>query len=135
MQMKPTAYSQIGDQVVRVLLIVLIAYLFSKQTIGLYKIGEFAVLASMIGAGIALLILVVFFIKSKPINHFQYKIPWGHYFQTIFTLGIVASLNLMVLLFIQFADVFMFVSCFFYYFLSIIYVMYEYGVFLCVYHL
>lgn len=106
MQMKPTAYSQIGEQLVRVLLIILIAYLFSVQAIGLYKISEYAVVASIMGASTAIIILLIFFIKLKPINHLQYKVPWGYYFRMIFTLGIVASFNHMVLLIIQFADVF-----------------------------
>src|SRR5690625_6988229 len=102
MQMKPTAYSQIGEQLVRVLLIILIAYLFSTQTLGLYKIGEFAVFASMFGACTAIVILIVFFKNLKPINHIQYKISWGYYFRTFFTLGIVVLLIHIFFLIIQF---------------------------------
>src|SRR5690625_3856801 len=85
---------------------ILISYLISTQKLGLYKIGEFALFASMIGSYTEIVILIVFFKNLKPINHIQYKIPWGYYFRTGFTVGIVASLNHMVLLIIHLAGVF-----------------------------
>src|SRR5690625_7172172 len=103
---------------------ILISYLISTQKLGLYKIGEFALFASMIGSYTEIVILIVFFKNLKPINHIQYKIPWGYYFRTVFTLEIVASLNHMVLLIIQFADVFTHVSDLIILVLSIIYSIY-----------
>lgn len=106
-QMKPTAYSQIGEQFIRVTIIIIAAYLFFIQKIEIYKIGEIAATGSIAGAVTAIFILCIFLIKTKPIAyppHFQ--TPWGYYFRIIFTLGVVASLNHMTLLIIQFADVF-----------------------------
>lgn len=105
-QMKPTAYSQVGEQLVRVCLIIFVAYLFFIGKINVYQIGEAAALASILGAVVAITILVSFFIKIKPVTHQAFAIPWGYYLRTLFTLGIVAALNHMVLLIIQFADVF-----------------------------
>lgn len=105
-QMKPTAYSQVGEQLVRVCLIILVAYLFYVQRIDVYKIGEAAASASLVGAVTAIIILFVFFVKMKPMTRQEYAIPWGYYLRILFTLGIVGALNHMVLLIIQFADVF-----------------------------
>lgn len=106
LEMKPTAYSQVGEQLIRVAIIIWVAYLFFGERIEVYQIGEAAAIASIIGAIIAIVILLVFFIKIKPVTNQVYKIPWGYYLRTLFTLGIVAALNHMVLLIIQFADVF-----------------------------
>lgn len=105
-EMKPTAYSQVGEQLLRVCIIIIVAYLFFIQKIDVYKIGEAAALASIVGAFIAVIILLIFFIKIKPVTMQEYHVPWGYYIRTLFTLGIVAALNHMVLLIIQFADVF-----------------------------
>lgn len=104
--MKPTAYSQVGEQLVRVFLIIIVAYLFFVGKIEVYQIGEAAAFASVAGAITAILILSIFLVKEKPISEQHYKIPWRYYLQTLFTLGIVAALNHMILLIIQFADVF-----------------------------
>lgn len=104
--MKPTAYSQVGEQIIRVSLIIFIAYLVAGQKIGLYKIGEGAAIASFLGMVGALIILSFLFIKEKPIGQKPFPIPWKKYIHTTLILGVTASLNHMVLLIIQFADVF-----------------------------
>ena len=104
--MKPTAYSQVGEQVFRVFIIILTAYFFMIGKINVYKIGEAGALASMVGATVAIIILMVFFRSDKRSDDNYSNVPWSYYFRTIFSLGIVASLNHMVLLIIQFADVF-----------------------------
>jgi PST family polysaccharide transporter len=104
--MKPTAYSQVGEQFVRVFIIIFVAYLFMRNKIDVYEIGEAAALASICGAVFAIIILSVFFIKKKPFTLLAFKIPWLYYIKTILTLGIIASLSHMILLIIQFADVF-----------------------------
>src|SRR5699024_10862749 len=38
--MKPTAYSQISEQLIRVFMIILMAYLYMKNQFDVYKIGE-----------------------------------------------------------------------------------------------
>lgn len=104
--MKPTAYSQISEQIVRVTIIILIAYLYMKNQFNVYKIGEAGALASICGAMIAIIILLVFFIKQKPFKTNNFPIPWKYYLETIISLGIIASLSHMILLIMQFADIF-----------------------------
>lgn len=104
--MKPTAYSQMGEQFIRVLIIIIVAYLYMMNQFNVYKIGEAAALASICGAMIAIIILLVFFIKEKPFKLNNYPIPWKYYFKTILSLGIIASLSHMILLIMQFADIF-----------------------------
>lgn len=128
-QMKPTAYSQVGEQLIRVGIIILVAYLVFIQKIEVYKIGEAAAWASLIGALVAIVILVSFWMKEKPLSTNLFPIPWKYYFQTIFLLGIVASLNHMVLLIIQFADVFTLVPNLKKYGLSTVGAMKEKGIF------
>lgn len=105
-QMKPTAYSQVGEQLIRVLIIIAVAIYVSISGESLYRIGEGAVFASLFG-GLAAIIVLIFFIRKKdhgiqPIS----VVPWRYYVQTILVLGLVASLNHMVLLLFQFADAF-----------------------------
>lgn len=104
--MKPTAYSQVGEQLVRVLLIILIAITVSTSGESLYQIGEGAAIASLIGSFIALAILLLFTRKKEALSVTDRFIPWKYYIRTIFLLGLVAALNHMVLLLLQFADAF-----------------------------
>lgn len=102
--MDPTAYSQLGEQIVRVMIIVLAAYLYKIGNIDIYMIGTIAPLASIAGSIVALIILMVYMIKYKLITTDKYNIPWAYYIRILLSLGIVASLNHMVFLLIQFAD-------------------------------
>ncbi|MFD2045568.1 oligosaccharide flippase family protein [Ornithinibacillus salinisoli] len=104
--MKPTAYSQIGEQLFRVAFIILVAYFVAYHGGELYDIGLAGGIASIIGMITAIIILGLFFIKYKPMQKDTYAIPWNYYLRTILIFGIVASLNHMILLVIQFADTF-----------------------------
>lgn len=105
--MKPTAYSQVGEQLARVFLIILIAISVSDSEGSLYQIGEGAAIASLIGSLTALVILLLFTRKKKALSvTTDCFIPWAYYIRTIFLLGLVAALNHMVLLLLQFADAF-----------------------------
>ena len=104
--MKPTAYSQIGEQLVRVVFIILVAISVSASGGSLYHIGEGAAVASLIGGLAALVILLLFIRKNKLPHAIELFIPWKYYLRTIVLLGLVASLNHMVLLLLQFADAF-----------------------------
>lgn len=106
LQMKPIAYSQISEQLIRVFIIIFIAILFFQKNVSVYRIGEMGALASIMGMIAATFVLLIFLIKEKPGKSKEFSIPWTSYVKTIFILGIVASLNHMVLLIIQFADVF-----------------------------
>src|SRR5690625_4918879 len=102
--MKPTAYSQIGEQSNRVCIIIFAAVLVAEQCSNIYHIGEAAGIASIGGALMAILILGLFVMKSKPPFGEQSTIPWKYYGKTVFIFGIVAAMNHMILLVIQFAD-------------------------------
>lgn len=105
--MKPTAYSQIGEQILRVLVIISAAAFLADSGSNIYHIGEAAGLASISGSFLAILILALFFVKSdQPIWRGEYSIPWKNYMRSLFLLGIVAALNHMILLIMQLADAF-----------------------------
>src|SRR5690625_5275440 len=104
--MKPTAYSQISEQIVRVFIIIFIAYLYMKNQFNVYKIGEAASLASICGVLITIIILLIFFVKERPVGPNDSSIPWKYYLKTIIGLGIIASISHMILLIMQLADIF-----------------------------
>lgn len=106
MEMKPIAYSQVGEQIARVSIIILGAYLFYINKLSIEHIGVIAVLGSIIGAVAAIILLGIYFKRSKPITSERYVIPWRYYIRTLILFGMVASMNHMILLIIQFADVF-----------------------------
>ncbi|WP_156289995.1 putative polysaccharide biosynthesis protein [Oceanobacillus salinisoli] len=104
--MKPTAYSQIAEQLIRVFLIISAAVLAANHVLGLYEIGKAASLASIAGGITAIIILFVFFRIKKPFSMEKQKVPWNYFVKTLMVLGLVAALNHMVLLVIQLADAF-----------------------------
>ncbi|MFD1849256.1 putative polysaccharide biosynthesis protein [Oceanobacillus bengalensis] len=110
--MKPTAYSQVGEQLVRVFIIIAAAIVVTARDKSLYDLGNAATFASIAGGIAAIIVLSIFFIKDKPILLANQKevIPWKDYILTIATLGIVATLNHMTLLIIQLADTFTFMQ-------------------------
>ncbi|MEJ8777263.1 putative polysaccharide biosynthesis protein [Pseudogracilibacillus sp. ICA-222130] len=106
-RMQPTAYSQIVEQFTRVTIIIVAAYFVYTGTLQLYDIGIFAVLATMMGMFFGLLTLRISF--RLEVDHLDIQprhIPWKDYFSTIFMLGFIAALNHMILLLLQFVDVF-----------------------------
>jgi len=106
LNMKPTAYSQIGEQLIRVLVIIIAAVIVGMQGIDIYRIGEGAALASIAGGLAGAGILLFFFHREKTpvLKEPDTPIPWRKYFQTLLLLGFAAALNHMVLLLFQFAD-------------------------------
>lgn len=104
--MKPIAVSQVGEQLVRVSVIILGAYLFFIHKISIDQIGEVAVFASILGALSVIMMLGFYFRKTALVSQERYDIPWRYYIRTLCLFGVVASMNHMVLLIIQFADVF-----------------------------
>jgi|SRR5690625_578140 len=104
--MKPIAISQVGEQLVRVSMIILGAYLFFINKISIDQIGEMAVFASLLGAFTVIIMLSFYFRKSELVSQERYDIPWRYYIRTLCLFGVVSSMNHMVLLIIQFADVF-----------------------------
>ncbi|MHA6252898.1 putative polysaccharide biosynthesis protein [Oceanobacillus sp. CAU 1775] len=105
-EMKPTAYSQMGEQLIRVLIIIFLAIYVSTTDASLYLIGEGAAVASLI-AGIAAIIILALFVKKSPRpSTIKHSIPWKNYIGTVVVFGLIASLNHMVLLLLQLADTF-----------------------------
>lgn len=102
--MQPTASSQIGEQLMRVALIIAAAVLFYRWQENIYTIGQAAVIASIAGSLTAIVILLFFFIRYRPVDSGRFNIPWQYYMKTLLILGTTAALNHMVLIIFQFAD-------------------------------
>ncbi|WP_246206684.1 putative polysaccharide biosynthesis protein [Virgibacillus ihumii] len=105
-QMKPTAHSQVGEQFVRVFVIIAAAVYIYIQEGNMYVIGQAAAVAAMLGSVTAVVILLLFIKKYKPAPGHFVDIPWRYYTKTLFILGTAAALNHMVLILIQLADAF-----------------------------
>src|SRR5699024_6724811 len=89
-EMKPTAYSQIGEQSIRVFIIILAAVLVAEQGSNIYHIGEDAGIASIVGALMAILILCLFVMKSKPPLGGKSTNLWKYSRRTVCSFRIVA---------------------------------------------
>lgn len=104
-----TAYSQVMEQVVRVAFIILAAYFISIGVVDVYRIGEAGVFATIAGMVIAIVLFAILLpkvLKGTDNGVRDEAIPWKYYFTTCLTLGMVASFNHMILLFMQMVDVF-----------------------------
>lgn len=64
--MKPTAYSQVVEQVIRVTVILAVAFWAARSLVNPYKMGTIAMLSAPI-AGLAALMIVRSWVKKKPI--------------------------------------------------------------------
>lgn len=110
LEMKQTAYSQIIEQLIRVTIIIVSAWFIFKGTIDVRFIAELGVAASITGMSVAIFVLAIFFIRRYPLQKklliTEQGINWSSYVVTIITFGIVAALNHLTLIFIQFIDVF-----------------------------
>ncbi|MBO1004451.1 putative polysaccharide biosynthesis protein [Pseudogracilibacillus auburnensis] len=109
-EMHQTAYSQIIEQVIRVSIIITAAYYIFMGKLDIYMIGKAGVMASMLGMGVAIVLCMIFFMlkhkKMIVVPSFQTNIPWKYFIFTCISFGIVGSLNHMILIMIQFVDVF-----------------------------
>lgn len=100
------AYSQIGEQLIRVAIIIISAVLIAKGFFNVYSIGTFGVFASIAGAIMAIIILLIFIKTSHVTIDGEIQVAWLDYGKTLLLFGLFASLNHMILLLTQFADVF-----------------------------
>lgn len=105
-EMKSTAYSQLGEQLSRVSIIIGIACFIAIYGLDVYWVGIFAGIAAIVGSVVAFLILIIFFVKNKPVKKGTGPVPWKYYSKTIIVYGFIAALSHMILLIIQFADSF-----------------------------
>lgn len=113
-QMMPTAISQVGEQLMRITVIIGAACLVAFSNFPVDIIGRAAVYASFLGGCAAGIILLIFFLRGKnkssslsEISHNHY--PIKTYWKTLLIFGIAAAMNHMTLLLIQLADSFTFV--------------------------
>lgn len=102
--MQPTAYSQIGEQVVRVSIIVLGAYACYIGVIEIESIGYVAVISAICGVLTAAGIGWIYIRKESFPVRSSSPIQWGFYIRTMVAFGLVASLNHMLLLMLQLVD-------------------------------
>lgn len=105
-QMKPTAVSQIGEQLARVIIIIMSAVFLANNKGSIYEIGQAGAIAAISGAIVAIVILMIYFIKKAPWQAGDYPIQWGYYWRMLVFFGMIAALNHMILLVIQLADAF-----------------------------
>lgn len=105
-QMRPTAFSQIGEQLIRVFIIITAAIILFNRQGNIYAIGQAGAIAAIAGAIVATIILGTFFIVKAPWSHEQFAIPWIYYWKMLLFFGMIAALNHMILLVIQLADAF-----------------------------
>lgn len=104
--MRPTAYSQVSEQFIRVVIIIAAAVWFSIYGEDIYMIGKAAVFAALAAGLVAFGVLSSFFIKRQPLINNTYPVPWSFYIKSLLVFGLFFSLNHMLLLIIQFADTF-----------------------------
>ncbi|MBM7555133.1 putative polysaccharide biosynthesis protein [Thalassobacillus pellis] len=102
--MKPTALSQMAEQLLRVAIILLSAIYLIDHT-GIYGIGIGAAFGSIAGTLTAGVFLTAVFLKKKPWQRVdQRQVSFFYYIKTIFLYGVFICLNYMFLLLIQMVD-------------------------------
>lgn len=105
-RMLPTAVSQVVEQIVRVIIIIVSAYCIYISRFDVYTIGQAGVLATITGMILAILGWG-FFLNRKEKTVIQEKvsdIPWGYYIRTCFSVGIIAAMGHFILLLLQVID-------------------------------
>jgi O-antigen/teichoic acid export membrane protein len=110
--MVPTALSQVGEQTIRVLTIILLSYLFTKKGYSLYLVGGGAMFGSITGSILAALILFSFlWIRKewKLVTPYQgryssYSVEAARIFKALAFQGLTICISGMLMIFIQMAD-------------------------------
>ncbi|WP_182201606.1 putative polysaccharide biosynthesis protein [Paraliobacillus salinarum] len=110
--MIPTAFSQMVEQLIRVLLIIGFSLYVIQQSKPFYYIGIGGAVASLVGALGASLILFIF-LKKEQVTFQQAgnaTIRWSESVRSVLGFGLVITINHMLLLLFQFVDAFTLVS-------------------------
>jgi O-antigen/teichoic acid export membrane protein len=109
--MIPTAVSQVGEQLIRVITILTVAILFTNEGFSLYAIGGGAAFGSVTGGLVAILILITFFLKEMKAVNYSFKLrslqvfyDLGKVVKLLLIQGFAVCISGMVLIFIQLAD-------------------------------
>lgn len=109
--MIPTAVSQVGEQSIRVLTILLLALIFTKKGYSLYLVGGGAMFGSITGSLVSALILFRFFrsrtewvgVRSKPILK-NLRTNSGWIVKALIFQGFAICISGMLMIFLQMAD-------------------------------
>jgi O-antigen/teichoic acid export membrane protein len=110
--MVPTAISQVGEQLMRVSTIILLAYLFTKNGYSLYLVGGGAMFGSITGSLFSAFILFTFLWIRKEWKVFSLNRNFiesdffssGWIFKALFSQGLTICISGMLMIFIQMAD-------------------------------
>ncbi|WP_409272974.1 putative polysaccharide biosynthesis protein [Neobacillus sp. SCS-31] len=110
--MVPTASSQIGEQVVRVATILMVAVLFTSQGLSLYYVGSGAMLGSITGGIVSLAILALFFRNRREdlLSVFSHSLRMPplkeikHAAKMLGLQGLAICIASLLMVFIQLAD-------------------------------
>lgn len=107
--MIPTAVSQVGEQLIRVGIILFVALFFSYQDYSLYAIGAGAMFGSVVGGVLSLLILIYFYRKSAlSFSLFRFSLLFEKenriLCKRVVYEGITISISSMLLVLLQLAD-------------------------------
>ncbi len=106
-EMIPTAASQVGEQLFRVMTIFIAAIFLTKHGYDLYIVGSGAVFGSVAGGIVAVLILTLFWLRRKtaptPIASFNIKTT-AQMTKAILFQGFAICVSSLLLIFIQLAD-------------------------------
>lgn len=70
LNMTPTGISQVGEQIVRVSILLTVAFLFTDSGWNVYEMGTRAMHASWISSLVGVIILCIFLFKEQPIKEF-----------------------------------------------------------------
>src|SRR5699024_8709184 len=84
--MKPTDYSRVFEQLFRVSIIVVVAFLISRNFVDTYALGVWSVYATLFSGVIGTIVLYIFKIK-KPKEVFEQvksKVPWRYFIKVLF---------------------------------------------------
>ncbi|WP_174734822.1 putative polysaccharide biosynthesis protein [Mesobacillus harenae] len=107
--MVPTAYSQVGEQFVRVVTILGLASLFIKEGYNLYYAGAGAAFGSVSGGLISIIILGLLFKRERRDNQSNVTVTQllkgsSNIIKALFIHGLSLSISAMLLIFLQMAD-------------------------------
>ncbi|GAA0320731.1 oligosaccharide flippase family protein [Bacillus carboniphilus] len=101
--MFPTALSQVGEQLVRVVTILAGAYVLTSTDADLYDVGNVAVFGSITGGVMALIILYSYTSWGKLLEWRYFQFNWK-IAKNFMVLGFIFSINGLLFVFLQLAD-------------------------------
>lgn len=106
LEMRPTAFSQVGEQVVRVAIIIAVAILAWQNHWNVYRMGMLAMSSAPVAAVIALLILVPVWRQIwRPVHH-SWKPAWSHLVRRLLREGVLLCWLASIMVVLQLVDSF-----------------------------